>query len=129
MVVEISVEVDACPCPDESHDPWGKHLVIKGTHGIVGQSPQEEIMYVDRNTMDDVEEDILHDAYDIFFIIMAFDRRKHIAEDSVNRSWFILELVDEEGFSRWFPFSQRIHEDFHHPVGQLTFTIKLHSLI
>ena len=50
--------------------------------------------------MDDVEEDILHDAYDIFFIIMAFDRRKHTAENSVNRPWCIFELVDEEGFSR-----------------------------
>ena len=55
MVVEISVEVDASPCPDESHDPWGIYLVIKGTHGIVGQSPQEEIMDIDRNTVNDVK--------------------------------------------------------------------------
>ena len=86
MVVEISMEVDACPCPDESHDPWGIYLVIKWTRSIVGQSPQEEIMYVDRNTMDDVEVDILHDAYDIFFTIVAFDRSDDIGQDSVDRS-------------------------------------------
>ena len=85
MVLTISVKVDACSCPDESHDPRGINLVIIGAHCIVGQSPQEEIMDIDRNTMDDVEEDILHDAYDIFFIIMAFDRRKQTAEDSINR--------------------------------------------
>ena len=100
MVLEISVEVDACPCPDESHDPWGIYLVIKRTHSIVGQGPQEEIMDVDRNTMDNGEEDILHEAYNIFFIIMAFDRREHTAEDSLDRPWCVFELVDEECFSR-----------------------------
>ena len=100
MVLAVSVEVDACPCPNESHDPWGIYLVIKWTHSIVGQSPQEEIMDVDRNTTDDVEEDILHEAYDIFFIIMAFDRREHTAEVFVDRPGCILELVDEEFFSR-----------------------------
>ena len=96
MVLEISVEVDACPCPDESHDPWGIYLVIKRTHSIVGQSPQEEIMDVDRNTMNDVEEDILHEAYNIFFIVMAFDWHEHTAENAVDRPGCVLELMDEE---------------------------------
>ena len=96
MVLEISVEVDACPCPDESHDPWGIYLVIKRAHSIVGQSPQEEIMKVHRYAMDDIEQGILHDAYDIFFIIMALDRRKNAVEDSVKRPGFIFELMDQE---------------------------------
>ncbi len=40
--------------------------------------------------MDDVEEDILHEADDIFIIIMAFDWREHTAENAVDRpssSW------------------------------------------
>ena len=129
MVLALSKKVDACPCPDESHDPRGINLVVIGAHGIVGQSPQEEIMDVDRNTMNDVEEDILHEAYNIFFIVMAFDRREHTAEDSLDRPGSVLELVDEEGCSRRFSFSQRFHEDFHHPIGQLMLTIKLHNLI
>ena len=75
MVLEISVEVDACPCPDESHDPWGIYLVIIGAHGIVSQSPQEEIMDIHGDTVNDVEEDVLHEADDILVIIMAFDWR------------------------------------------------------
>ena len=99
MVLTTSVKVDACPCPDESHDPRGIYLVIKGTHGIVGQSPQEEIMDIDRNTVNDVEEDILHEAYNIFFIVMAFDQCEHTAEYSVDRPGCVLELVDKEGCS------------------------------
>ncbi len=76
MVLTISVKVDACPCPDESHDPRGINLVVIGAHGIVSQSPQEEIMDINSNTVNDVEEDIIHEAYNIFFvIIMAFDWR------------------------------------------------------
>ena len=96
MVLTISMKVDARPCPDESHDPWSIYLVIKRTHSIVGQSPQEEIMDIDRNTMNDVEEDILHEAYNIFFIIMPFDWREHTAEDSGDRPGCVLELMDEE---------------------------------
>ena len=96
MVLTINVKVDACPCPDESHDPWGIYLVIKGAHGIVGQTPQEEIMDIDRNTVNDVEEDILHEAYNIFFIVMAFDWREHTAENAVDRPGCVLELMDEE---------------------------------
>ena len=51
--------------------------------------------------MDDVEEDILHEAYDIFFIIVTLDRCKNAAEDSVNSTWFIFELMDEESRSWW----------------------------
>ena len=96
MVLTISMKVDACPCPDESHDPWGINLVIKGAHGIVGQSPQEEIMDIHRNTVNDVEEDILHEADDIFFIVLAFDWREHTAENAVDRLGCVLELMDEE---------------------------------
>ena len=99
MVVPISVKVDACPFPDESHDSWSIDLVVKRTHCIVGQSPQEEIMDVDRNTMNDVEEEILHEAYNIFFIVMAFDWREHTAENAVDIPGCVLELMDEEGCS------------------------------
>ena len=86
MVLEICVKVDACPCPEESHDPWCINFVIIGAHCIVSQSPQEEIMDIHRDTVNDVEEDILHEAYNIFFIIVSLDWCKDDAEDSVNRS-------------------------------------------
>ena len=96
MVLEICVKVDACPCPEESHNPWCIDFVIIGAHCIVSQSPQEEIMDIHGDTVNDVEEDILHEADNIFFIVMAFDWREHIAENAVDRPGCVLELMDEE---------------------------------
>ena len=96
MVLEICVKVDACPCPEESHDPWCINFVIIWAHCIVSQSPQEEIMDIHGDTVNDVEEDILHEADDIFLIVMAFDWREHTAENAVDRPGCVLELMDEE---------------------------------
>ena len=96
MVLEIGVKVDACPCPEESHDPWCINFVIIWAHCIVSQSPQEEIMDIHGDTVNDVEEDILHEAHNIFFIVMAFDWREHTAENAVDRPGCVLELMDEE---------------------------------
>ena len=47
-------------------------------------------MVVDWNAMDDVEQQILHDANDFFFIrIMAFDWTQGLSQNPVDGPWHI----------------------------------------
>ena len=78
--------------------------------------------------MDDVEEDILHDAYYIFFIIMAFDWSDDIAQNHVDSSWLILQVLNQKESPWRLIVGQRLHEDFHQFVGQLPFIIQQHNL-
>lgn len=79
--------------------------------------------------MDDIEKDILHDAYAIFFIIMAFDRSDDIGQDSVDCWWFILQVLNVKASPWRLVLTQRLHKDFHESVGKLTFIIHQHCIL
>ena len=62
VILKISFVVEGSPCPEESHDPGCIRLHFKQRKCNICQSPHEETMLIDRNAMNDVENQILHDA-------------------------------------------------------------------
>ena len=56
----------------------------------ISQSPHEEIMVVDRNAMYDIEQQILHDAHNLFFIrVVALDWTEGFGQNAVDCPWHI----------------------------------------
>lgn len=86
-------------------------------------------MKIHRNTMNDIEQDILHDAYDVLFILMAFDRCDGIGQDAVHGSGLILQILHQKSSPWRLALGQRLHQDFHQFVVQFLFIIHFYCVL
>ena len=81
-------------------------------------------MIVDRNAMNDVEKQILHDANDLFIIrVVAFDRTQGLRQNAIDSPRHIQQFLHEE-FGPWgLTGLQRLHQHLHVVICKLRFIV------
>ena len=81
-------------------------------------------MVVDRNAMNDVEKQILHDANDLFIIrVVAFDWTQCLRQNAIDSLRHILQFLDKE-FGPWgLTGLQWVHQHLHVVICKLRFMI------